>query len=1285
MKKRILSILTVLCWLATFLPITARAADAWDGTTVDTSWYTDADTGATEFTIDSAAGLAGLAKLVNEGTETFKDKTITLGDDIDLDNQEWTPIGKSGANFQGTFDGQNHTVSNLTVTKTEAYAGLFGLMSAPGAIEKVTVHNAKVAAQESAGVLAGSAFKGTVENCKATGLITVTGYYKLGGLIGEGYANLTDCSVDADEGSAVTATYLEKNLEGDNVGGLIGFKGEGSNKIKKCSVSGLAVTGTRKVAGLVGSAFDNNVITDCTVSGVAVASNATPEYIAANPGTIAIGGLVGLYTANGENNGSLTDCTAEDVSLSSENPGVRMDYLTGGARGSDSVLPAPTGGSWSEDTVTSENNVTGENTGDNTETGCAKIGEQVYDSLAAAIAEVNADNSSETITIMITESGDYAPFTITRANVTVEAADDVEATITVSSTVNNQFNASNITLKNLNFISKNGATIISFGECDNLTLENCIFTGDGTGTALFTHQPNITIRDCVFKDFAYAYDTCGDNHAAGKITITGNTFDNIRVPINGYWGKPATDTTKITITGNTFNNGNWDASYIQLWDYAQYAKWANLNGMDGQPLNPNGKSAIVAEISGNTYVGKTVIYATHFDWFSKSNLTLDEASQALLQYRVLVELENAQSATVRNADGSEITAFNESTQSSERGGKQVIYSICEGDYIFNIKPTASEDSTTEAVLSQVVKVQQPESVDPTGNNTNKVTVSNDAVYVAKVGEKKYTTLAEAIEAAKTGENKTVDLLSNISIDTWNQVWNVEGMTIKGNKHTITIGAVKSGVNGNYLFYGAEDLNVSDLTINFTTNGSGFSMVSGKLENVKMYGGHNSNYAVFVGTSDANNAKVEISNCLFNGFKGAAVYSQPAGAGKSTSDITVNGTTISGCGMAMCSYAQNTVFTNNTVIGGSEVSFAGAAEDADRDNTHTITGNIFQDAGKIWFYDADLADVTFTKNQVLGNTTVSTDQAKDDTKLNVSENYWGGNAPSGSQLSGTNVTGSDVYYVRPTMKDEDLNTYVPPVIDGGGSSVSGDYLITVDRTTGGKVTVNPGRADKGDTVTITVKPNDGYVLDELTVTAKDGGSVKLTWKDDSKYTFTMPGSQVTVEATFVKDGGQTTNDLPFTDVTTSDWYYDAVEYVYENDLMNGTSANTFSPFVTTSRAMMLTILARYDGVDTSTGSTWYEAGAVWAIAEGVSDGTNLEANLTREQLVTMLWRYAGSPVVEGDLADYPDSASVSNWAVNAMIWAVENGVITGTGTGALNPQGTATRAEVATILMRFIKN
>ena len=264
--------------------------------------------------------------------------------------------------------------------------------------------------------------------------------------------------------------------------------------------------------------------------------------------------------------------------------------------------------------------------------------------------------------------------------------------------------------------------------------------------------------------------------------------------------------------------------------------------------------------------------------------------------------------------------------------------------------------------------------------------------------------------------------------------------------------------------------------------------------------------------------------------------------------------------------------------------------------------------------------------------------------------------------------------------------VPPSTGGDSyepSTPSGDYLVSVDKTTGGKVTVNPGRADKGDTVTITVKPDKGYELDELTVTAKNGDTVKLTEKSNGKFTFKMPGSKVTVEAVFVKENGeQPVVTLPFADVNKGDWFYDAVEYVYGNDLMNGTSATAFSPYLTTSRAMMLTMLARYDGVDTTTGSTWYEAGAVWAVAEGISDGTNLEADLTREQLVTMLWRYTGSPVVESDLSAYPDGGAVSDWAVNAMIWATQTGVITGNGAGALAPQGTATRAEVATILARF---
>lgn len=251
----------------------------------------------------------------------------------------------------------------------------------------------------------------------------------------------------------------------------------------------------------------------------------------------------------------------------------------------------------------------------------------------------------------------------------------------------------------------------------------------------------------------------------------------------------------------------------------------------------------------------------------------------------------------------------------------------------------------------------------------------------------------------------------------------------------------------------------------------------------------------------------------------------------------------------------------------------------------------------------------------------------------------------------------------------------------GSSTS--YAITVEDSDNGTVTASRTRASKGLTITLTVKADEGYELNVLTVTDKNGNEIKLTDKGDGKYTFAMPASAVTVEASFAAKSVE--NELPFTDVDVDDWFYGAVKYVYDNGLMNGTSATQFSPFMTTSRAMILTILARYNGVDTSTGATWYEAGVAWAVENGVSDGTNLEAAVSREQLVTMLWRLVGSPVIECDLTAYPDSGSVSDWAAQAMAWAVDTGIIIGTGAGTLNPQGNATRAEVAAMLARFAEN
>ncbi len=873
----------------------------------------------------------------------------------------------------------------------------------------------------------------------------------------------------------------------------------------------------------------------------------------------------------------------------------------------------------------------------------AKIGEEQYVSLETAIDAANKTAAGNEVVVEIIKSGDYNMFTITRANVTVQAAEGVTATFTVSGTKTGNVNGENVTLEGLNFVSDDGTTIFSSGNCDSLTLKGCTFTGSGTGTALYIHKPNITITGCTFENFERGYYTCGDNSSAGVMTFTENGFTNVRVPIDGYWGKTATEKTSITITDNTFDPGEWDAAYIQLWDYAQYLRWAGNTETDRQG------SAIIATIEDNTYNGNVVIYATHFDWFSESNLTMDAASEALLQYRVLVELEGAESATVRNADGSEITAFNESKASSERGGKVVIYSLSVGDYIFDIVPAEGSDPVPKEVTLKAPLVEE---------ETNKVTVDAAETAVAKVGDDEYKTLAEAIEAAKNGG--TVELLRDVYVATWNQVWNTTGLTINGNGHTVTIGEVESNVNGNYLFYNADNLKVNDLTFKFLTNGNGFVMTSGELKNVKMYGGESSNYAVFVANGGTDKT-VTVTGCTIEDF-GIAVYSQSGTA--ATSNIKVTGSDIKDCGIAICSYAQSNVFTGNTVTNASELSFAGG-ENA----VTTVTGNSFNNAGKIWFYNADLSNVTFENNKVLGNTYVTTDEAMADTTLDVDRNYWGGGAPDETQVVGENVSGKDVYYVAPGMNESDLNTYAPyTVILIFGNGMGNDVK--------------------------NYKPNAQF---KLSAPSKPG-YIFMGWKcSDGGHTH-QAGEVITVEKdmTFTAvwsalpdiEPGEPDEpdvpDFPFTDVSVNAWYYEAVKYVYENGIMNGMDRYSFQPNGTLTRAMVWTMLARLDGVDTEGGNSWYAKAQEWATATGVSDGENPTGEVTREQLVTMLWRYAGSPTYTADLSGYVDTADISSWAGQAMCWAVATGVIEGDENAALTPKADTTRAQAAAMLMRFIE-
>ena len=164
-------------------------------------------------------------------------------------------------------------------------------------------------------------------------------------------------------------------------------------------------------------------------------------------------------------------------------------------------------------------------------------------------------------------------------------------------------------------------------------------------------------------------------------------------------------------------------------------------------------------------------------------------------------------------------------------------------------------------------------------------------------------------------------------------------------------------------------------------------------------------------------------------------------------------------------------------------------------------------------------------------------------------------------------------------------------------------------------------------------------------------------------------------------------VAFSDVAEGAWYADAVQFVAANGLFAGTSEDRFSPSEPMTRAMVMTALARYDGVDTSLGSTWYESGLQWAVENGISDGSDPMGTITREQLAVMLYRYVesrggGFSGLWMVLLDYPDADQVSDYAYEAMCWVTMKGIVTDIGDGTLDPQGTATRAQVAAMLQRF---
>ncbi|MDY2971070.1 MAG: S-layer homology domain-containing protein [Butyricicoccus pullicaecorum] len=275
--------------------------------------------------------------------------------------------------------------------------------------------------------------------------------------------------------------------------------------------------------------------------------------------------------------------------------------------------------------------------------------------------------------------------------------------------------------------------------------------------------------------------------------------------------------------------------------------------------------------------------------------------------------------------------------------------------------------------------------------------------------------------------------------------------------------------------------------------------------------------------------------------------------------------------------------------------------------------------------------------------------------------------------------------------------------GSSSSSSDRYEISKPSDVeNGSIKVSDSKAEKGDTVTITATPDEGYELDELVVYDEDGDDIDLKDKGDGKFTFEMPKGDVEIEVSFATISDETPK-ADFVDVPADAWYAEAVQYVYENGMMSGTSETTFSPDLTTTRGMIVTILYRLENEPTVAGTTaftdvaadqYYANAVAWAAQNGIVSGidaTTFAPNnaITREQMAAILYRYAqfkGYDVsAKADLSVYTDAATVGAYATDAMAWANGAQLITGTSATTLTPAGNATRAQVATILMRFCEN
>ena len=704
----------------------------------------------------------------------------------------------------------------------------------------------------------------------------------------------------------------------------------------------------------------------------------------------------------------------------------------------------------------------------------------------------------------------------------------------------------------------------------------------------------------------------------------------------------------------------------------------------------------------------------------------------------------AWNAITKNADGAKVALTIE--EKAGTGGAPLTYTVTA---TANGKDVYSADNATGSIKISVkyegTDLPKVYYVGPNGLEDMKAelkdgilswTAKHFSDYVVVSGEQKilvkesdgsleyYGTLTDAITNA--GENAVITLLADIPDAVGISVPSGKKFVLDFNQHTYTLtgpGAGSPNTESNaFQLLKDSTITFKNGTIRIAEGANNIKRIIQNyadltLENMQIYaanqvGGEdyalsfNNGNIVFKGNTSvitSNNNVIAFDVCKFSSYPGVTVTFDETYTG------TINGKIVYDSPDAKTH--QLIVKPNQGTLGVIESSSTSGAADAAKNGGITVSGGSFtapvdpeyladglnfeaKDSNGIYTYHSNVNDALDAAGS---DGTVSTTEENlgleitlpTPTKEGYTFLYW--EAKDGTQYKGGQTVKASVFQDLTAVWKKNSDS------SSGSSDNERTYAIVTEDDGHGSVTVSADEASAGTRITVTVKPDAGYELDELTVTDAKNKDLKVTKRSETTYTFHMADSKVTVEASFTKDGTVQKPDTRFDDVAKSAWYYKAVEYVAENGIMSGVSAREFAPNAGFSRAMLAQTLYAMSGKPTVkvegtfadvAANAWYADAVNWAAEKGyvsgVGDGKFApDASITREQMALILYRYAGSPDASGMvLREFAVGDSVSAYAVDAIRWAVHEGLISGMENNTLAPQGTATRAQVAQILMNF---